>query len=80
MRISKMVVTFDHPFMLSAVDGTQPAGSYLIETEEELLEGLTFLAYRRVATTIQLSCGCSELGSVLAVSVDPHELDAAQRL
>jgi hypothetical protein len=67
---NKMIVTFYHPFILSAIDGTEPSGSYLIETEEKLLKGMTLLAYRRVATTIHLSRGCGELGAVQTVSVD----------
>jgi hypothetical protein len=54
MRTTRENVTFDHPFSLGAVDGTQPAGTYTVENDEDLIEGLSFLAYRRVATTIYL--------------------------
>jgi hypothetical protein len=47
--------------------------------DEELMEGLSFLAYRRVATTIYLPLRSGRSGSVQAVRVDPRELDAALR-
>jgi hypothetical protein len=74
MRTTRETVTFDCPFSLTAVDEVQPAGTYTIEVDEELIEGLSFLAYRRVATTIYLPL---RHGSVQAIRVDPRELTAA---
>ena len=54
MRTTREILTFNRPFSLSAVDEVQPAGSYAVDVDEELIEGLSFLAYRRVATTIYL--------------------------
>ena len=79
MRTTRETVSFDLPFMLSGVDGRQPAGTYTVETEEELLEGPSFLTYRRVATTIYLPLRHSAAGSMQAVAVDPGELDDARR-
>ncbi len=76
MRTTRESVTFDRPFSLSAVDGVQPAGTYTVAIDEELIEGLSFLAYRRVATTIYLPLR-SGAGSLQAVTVDPRELMAA---
>jgi hypothetical protein len=73
MRTTRETVTFDRPFLLTAVDEVQPAGTYTVEVDEELIEGLSFLAYRRVATTIYLPL---RHGSVQAVRVDPRELTA----
>lgn len=77
MRTTRETVTFDHPFSLMAVDDVQPAGTYMIDIDEELIEGLSFLAYRRVATTIYLPLHQGHHGSVQAVRVDPRELTAA---
>ena len=76
-RTRAETVTFRHPFMLSCLDDVQPAGAYVIETEEELLEGLSFPAYRRLATSIHLAGRphSSELSRVL--NIDPAELAAA---
>jgi hypothetical protein len=77
MRTTRETVTFNHPFSLMAVDDVQPAGTYMIDIDEELIEGLSFLAYRRIATTIYLPLHQGSHGSVQAVRVDPRELTAA---
>ena len=76
-RSTRRCVTFAHPFSLSDLDQVQPAGTYQIETVEELLSGLSAVAYRRVATTIEIpAVGTSSLRRQL-VTVDPLELEAA---
>jgi hypothetical protein len=79
MRTTRESVTFDHPFSLYAVDGVQPAGTYTVDVDEDLIEGLSFLAYRRIATTIYLPLRHGGPASVQAVRVDPRELDEARR-
>jgi len=78
MRTTREIVTFDHPFSLYAADGLQPAGTYMVEIDEDLIEGVSFLAYRRIATTIYLPVLYGGAGSAQAVRVDPRELDAAR--
>jgi hypothetical protein len=78
MRTTREIITFDSPFSLYAIDGVQPAGTYAVDIDEELMEGLSFLAYRRVATTIFLPLRYGGSGSVQAVQVDPRELDGAR--
>jgi hypothetical protein len=74
VRTSRKSVTFTQPFSLSGIDGVQTAGTYTVETDEELLPGLSFPAYRRVATLMVLrSRGVEEV-----VNIDPLELQAAQ--
>ena len=51
-RITRKSVTFLHPFSLAGIDEILEAGTYIVETLEELIEGLSFVAYRRVSTTI----------------------------
>lgn len=76
-RTGSETVTFMHPFRLSGVDEVQPAGRYLVETDEELLQTLSFPAYRRLSTFIHLAGrpNSSELARV--VNIDPAELAAA---
>jgi len=77
-RTTKSTVTFTRPFSLSGFDGEQPAGSYSVETDEELLDGMSFPAYRRMATMMQLNTSSSGRGGVLQVAViDPGQLEAA---
>ena len=45
MRTSRRTVTFARPFSLRGIETEQPAGTYAVETDEELLEGLSFPAY-----------------------------------
>ena len=79
MRTSYKPVTFTRPFLLRGIDEVQPAGTYTVETNEELLEGLSFSAYRRVTTLIFLPSrpGGAILGQV--ATIDPLELEAAQK-
>jgi len=50
MRSTRSTVTFSNPFTLSGYPGELPAGDYEVLVEEELLQGLSFEAYRRTAT------------------------------
>jgi hypothetical protein len=78
VRTSHKTVTFTRPFSLSAIDEVPAAGTYTVETEEELLPGLSFPAYRRVATLIFLrSRGRGPIVEEV-VNIDPLELQAAQ--
>jgi hypothetical protein len=78
MRTSQKTVTFRRPFSLSGMDRVQPAGTYTVETNEELLEGVSFPVWRRTATVILLrpQAGVAGLGEDL--DIDPQELEAAQ--
>ena len=80
-RTIRSTVTFTRPFSLNGFDGQQPAGSYSVETDEELLDGVSFPAYRRMATMMQLSSPAnleSRGSGILQVAViDPTQLAAA---
>lgn len=77
LRTTSKTITFAWPFSLDGLDETQPAGSYTIQTDEEPIEGLSFLAYRRVATVIFLPLRHGGTGSFEAIPVTPDALDAA---
>jgi hypothetical protein len=66
-------MTFAAPFRLSALDELLPAGTYDIDTEEEIIEGNERTVYRRVATMIHVRTS----GMVQIWTVDPKELEAA---
>ncbi len=78
MRTSRETVIFDRPFSLSGIDHVQPAGTYVVETDEELLPGLSFPAYRRIATLIVLPSRPGKGIPEQVVNVDPLELEVAQ--
>lgn len=75
MRTREKTWTFGKPFMLRGVDRELPAGSYRVTTDEELIEGLSFPVYRRVATMIFVP---AQRGAVEMVTIDPAELQAAR--
>jgi hypothetical protein len=77
VRTSRKTVTFTRPFSLSGIE-VQPAGTYTVETDEELLPGVSFPAYRRIAslTFLRSRAGGAVVDEI--VNVDPLELQAAQ--
>ena len=55
------------------------AGTYIVELEE-LIEGLSFVAYRRLSTTIEtLGKGFGQAARQV-VTIDPLDLEAALRI
>ena len=58
-RTKRVTLTFQHPFSLKGVDRRLAAGEYEVTTDEELIEGLSFPVYRRVATLIFLPADSS---------------------
>ena len=77
-RTTRKSVTFLHPFSLAGVDGKLEAGTYLVETLEEAIESLSFIAYRRVSTTIEIAAKGYGQAVRQVVTIDPRDLEAAQ--
>lgn len=76
-RTRREDIVFRRPFALKGWTHPQPAGTYAVETEEELLDGLSFPAYRRISTVITLRP--ERAGALVqAIPVDPCELAAAR--
>ena len=75
IRTTTQTVTFTRPFMLSSIDGVYPPGTYEVDTDEELLEGLSFPVYRRVATWIRLTSRQHGVTMFQTAPVDPAELE-----
>jgi hypothetical protein len=77
-RTRDKTLTFGKPFLLKGVDRLLPAGDYRVSTDEELIEGLSFPVYRRVATMIFVPGPGQRVSSVEMVAIDPADLRAAQ--
>jgi hypothetical protein len=77
VRTRKKEVTFARPFVLGGLDEVLPAGAYIVETDERRVNGVSFLAYRRISTRIHLpaASGNPALGRTLITS--PEALEAA---
>ena len=78
MRTTETTVTFTHPFTLPPLDGPQPAGTYRLVTDEEEIQGISFLAFQRVATMLHLpAVSLPDGGHQRIVVIDPEEIAAA---
>jgi hypothetical protein len=76
-RLTSKSVEFAFPFVLGGIDGLQPAGVYQVETIEEQIDGLSFVAYRRLSTTIALRAGSKTMHVRQFTAIDPADLAAA---
>jgi hypothetical protein len=75
-RTREKMVSFTKPFVLEGVDHALPAGEYRVKTDEELIEGISFPVYRRVATMIFVPAQ-TQRGSIEMIAIDPGALQAA---
>lgn len=77
VRTTETTATFRHPFTLASVEKPQPAGTYRLVMDEEEIAGLSFLAFRRIATMLHVPA-IAVLGQPSQVFViDPDEFAAA---
>lgn len=72
-RTRSQQVVFRRPFVLTGLNSLQPAGTYIVDTDEEQLDTLTVPAWRRTATIVQLT----RAGATEYLTVDPSELHEA---
>jgi hypothetical protein len=72
-RTKTRTVHFDSPFTLKGLDGAHPAGDYQVQDDEEQITGISWLAYRRVATAIEVIAD----KTTSLIDINPSELDAA---
>ncbi|CUX81283.1 MAG: hypothetical protein HLUCCA05_14930 [Roseibaca calidilacus] len=77
MRTTKTTVTFAHPFTLAGYQGELPAGEYEVLVEEELLQGLSFEAYRRTATYLMVHGSGGHAGRTELRATSDNELKEA---
>jgi hypothetical protein len=80
IRSRREVVTFKHPWRIRGIGRLLPAGAYEVVTDEETIEGLSFEAFRRVATMIKLPVEGSRGLAIEVVSIGSVELADAQRV
>jgi hypothetical protein len=80
MRSRRETVTFRHPFLVRGIDRLLPAGAYEVITDEEMIEGLSFASYRRVATMIMVPAAAPGGSTIEMISIGSVELSDAQRI
>ena len=77
-RTRQKVWAFKNPFRLTGVDRLLPPGEYQVTTDEELIEGLSFPVYRRVATMIFVPRYTGN-SAVEMFNIDPADLRVAHQ-
>jgi len=73
------MVHFKNAFRLNGVDRLLPPGGYEVVTDEEMIEGLSFPSFRRVATMIMVPGAAPHISTVEMISISPADLSDAQR-
>ncbi len=80
IRSRRETITFQHPFRIKGIDRLLPAGDYEVITDEEMIEGLSFAAYRRVATMIAVPAAPPRTSTMEMISIGSVDLSDAQRI
>jgi hypothetical protein len=76
-RTPQTTVIFNHPSRLQGVDHPLAPGAYVVETDEEIIPGLSFVAYRRLRTSIILPFDTGASAGRQVSEIDPDDLAAA---
>ena len=78
-RSRRETVTFKHPFRIKGIERQLQAGAYEVVTDEELIEGLSFPCFRRVATLIMVPGAPPQHASIEMISISSIDLADAQQ-
>jgi hypothetical protein len=78
-RTRREMFHFKNAFRLNGVDRLLPPGGYEVVTDEEMIEGLSFPSFRRVATMIMVPGAAPHISTVEMISINPADLFDAQR-
>jgi hypothetical protein len=79
-RSRREIVTFKHPFRIKGIDRLLAPGAYEVITDEEMIEGLSFASFRRVATMIMVPAAAPRDSTMEMVSIGSVDLSDAQRI
>ena len=79
-RSRREMVHFKHPFRIKGIDRLLAPGAYEVITDEEMIEGLSFASYRRVATMIMVPCAAPRQSATEMISIGSVDLADAQRI
>jgi hypothetical protein len=80
VRSRREVINFAHPARIKGIDRLLKAGAYEVVTDEELIEGLSFPCYRRVATMIMVPGAPPHHTSTEMIAIAADDLAEAQRI
>ena len=79
-RSRREVITFRHPFRIKGIDRVLPSGAYDVITDEEMIEGLSFASFRRVATMIMVPAAAPRDSTMEMISIGSVDRSDAQRI
>jgi hypothetical protein len=79
-RSRRETVTFTRPALIEGIGRTLAAGAYEVVTDEELIEGLSFPSYRRVATMIMVPGAPPHQHSTEMIAISAADLAEARKL
>ncbi|WP_284417891.1 MULTISPECIES: hypothetical protein [unclassified Bradyrhizobium] len=79
IRSRRDMISFKHPFLIRGIDRELPPGTYEVITDEEMIEGLSFAAFRRVATMIIVPTAASRAATEM-IPIEADDLAKAQRV
>jgi hypothetical protein len=80
MRSRRETISFRHPFRIKGIDRLLAAGAYEVVTDEEMIEGLSFASFRRVATMIMAPGAAPRSSSMEMICISAIDLSEAQRI
>jgi hypothetical protein len=78
-RSRRETIQFRHPFRIKGIDRLLAPGAYEVITDEEMIEGLSFASFRRVATMIMVPGAAPRPSSMEMISISAIDLADAQR-
>ncbi len=76
-RTTQAIVRFTNAFLLPGSNKPQPAGYYRVDLDEESIEGVSRLAWRRVGSFIHLPGIGVKISTHQMVPINAADLDAA---
>jgi hypothetical protein len=80
MRSRRETVHFRHSFRIKGIDRLLPPGAYEVVADEEMIEGLSFPCFRRVATMILVPGEPPLHSSMETISISSADLSDARRI
>ena len=78
-RSRRETVHFKHSFQIRGVDRLLPPGAYEVIADEEMIEGLSFPCFRRVATLMMIPGAPPRSATMEMISISSIDLSDAQR-
>ncbi|OCJ07416.1 hypothetical protein A6U86_10225 [Rhizobium sp. AC27/96] len=76
-RTTETEITFAYPFVLTSLIMPLEAGTYRLIVDEEEIEGLSFSAFRRTSTQLEIPSIATAIGKRQRLSVSSQEIETA---